>query len=112
MRELHCGIRHGPAQCAQLTLAPDVVRGSAKQRRSRVHRNSTRHHHEGGLYRMRSRIFATSRTDAFAARFGGGIDIYITARLAFQTVVSYLLPTGDLDGSGCASLVVGAQFGF
>ena len=25
MRELLCGIRDSPAQCAQLTLAPDVV---------------------------------------------------------------------------------------
>lgn len=48
----------------------------------------------------------------FAARFGGGVDFYITEHLALQANASYVLPTGELDGFGYTSMVVGAQFRF
>ena len=38
---------------------------------------------------------------AFAARFGGGFDFYLTDALALQLSSSYVLQTGDLDGVWC-----------
>jgi len=49
---------------------------------------------------------------AFAARFGGGIDFYLTESIALNVNSAYVLPTGDLDGGDYISLVVGAQFRF
>ena len=33
----------------------------------------------------------------FAARFGGGIDFYVTRNIMITTEVAYVLPTGQLD---------------
>jgi opacity protein-like surface antigen len=52
-----------------------------------------------------------SETD-FAARFGGGIDFYVTEALALQLSSSYVLQTGDLDGLDYVSLVAGLQYRF
>jgi len=34
---------------------------------------------------------------AFALRFGGGVDAYVTKNIVLNVEASYLLPTGDLD---------------
>lgn len=49
---------------------------------------------------------------ALAARFGGGIDVYLTGALAFQLASSYVLQTGDLDGFDYVSLIAGLQYRF
>jgi len=49
---------------------------------------------------------------ALAARFGGGIDCYLTDALAFQISSSYVLQTGDLDGFDYVSLIAGLQYRF
>jgi opacity protein-like surface antigen len=49
---------------------------------------------------------------AFGARFGGGLDFYVTEQIALQARASYVLATGDLDGFDYISLVMGAQFRF
>ena len=48
----------------------------------------------------------------FSARFGGGIDFYITDNVALQASSSYVLTTGDLDGADYISLVTGIQYKF
>jgi opacity protein-like surface antigen len=48
----------------------------------------------------------------FAARFGGGIDIYLTESFALEVKTSYVLTTGDLDGSDYVDLTFGGQFRF
>ena len=47
---------------------------------------------------------------AFIARFGGGLDLYLTEHLAFQVSSSYVLPTGRLDDTAYVSLVFGLQY--
>jgi opacity protein-like surface antigen len=49
---------------------------------------------------------------AFAARFGGGFDFYVTESLAFQISSSYVLQTGDLDGLDYVSMTAGLQYRF
>lgn len=49
---------------------------------------------------------------AFAARFGGGFDFYLTDALALQLASSYVLQTGDLDGFDYMSLIAGLQYRF
>jgi opacity protein-like surface antigen len=60
--------------------------------------------------------FEIGRTDisdtAFAARFGGGVDFYVTEALALQVSSSYVLQTGDLDGLDYVSLIAGLQYRF
>jgi opacity protein-like surface antigen len=53
----------------------------------------------------------SSDTD-FAARFGGGIDFYVTEALALQISSSYVLQTGDLNGFDYVSLIAGLQYRF
>jgi opacity protein-like surface antigen len=48
----------------------------------------------------------------FSARFGGGIDFYLTDNIALQASSSYVLSTGDLDGTDYISLVAGLQYKF
>jgi opacity protein-like surface antigen len=48
----------------------------------------------------------------FSARFGGGIDFYVTDNVALQVSSSYVLTTGDIDGSDYISLVAGVQYKF
>ena len=49
---------------------------------------------------------------ALAARFGGGLDFYLTDALALQVSSSYVLQTGDLDGFDYVSLIAGLQYRF
>ena len=37
------------------------------------------------------------RGGGFAARFGGGIDFYVTRNIMVTAEVAYVLPTGQLD---------------
>lgn len=48
----------------------------------------------------------------FAARFGGGIDCYLTESISLGVNAAYILPTGDLDGADYISVVAGAQYRF
>lgn len=48
----------------------------------------------------------------FSARFGGGIDFYVTDNVALQLSSSYVLTTGSIDGSDYISLVAGVQYKF
>jgi len=48
----------------------------------------------------------------FSARFGGGIDFWVTDNVALQASSSYVLTTGDLDGTDYISLVAGIQYKF
>lgn len=48
----------------------------------------------------------------FSARFGGGIDFYVTDNVALQLSSSYVLTTGSIDGADYISLVAGVQYKF
>ena len=48
----------------------------------------------------------------FAARFGGGFDLYLNESWAFQVNSSYVLQTGSLDGVDYISLLTGLQYRF
>ena len=52
-----------------------------------------------------------SETD-FAARFGGGLDFYITENVVFSAGVDYLLPTGDVEDVDYVSFGGGVQYRF
>ncbi len=56
--------------------------------------------------------FGTTDESDFIARFGGGIDLYVTENVAFQVSSSYVLTTGDLDDLDYVSLVAGVQYRF
>ena len=60
-------------------------------------------------------ILSAPRSDHetdFAARFGGGIDVYLTESFALQLKSSYMLTTGDLDGGDYVDLTFGGQIRF
>ena len=48
----------------------------------------------------------------FAARFGGGVDLYVTEHFVLNTEVRYVLPTGDVEGLDMISLGWGLQYRF
>ena len=48
----------------------------------------------------------------FVARFGGGLDFYLTESLALTLDASYVLPTGDLADFDYVSLGWGLQYRF
>lgn len=56
--------------------------------------------------------FGDTDETGFAARFGGGFDLYVTDNLALQASSSYVLPTGDLKDFSYVSLVFGIQYRF
>ena len=49
---------------------------------------------------------------AFALRFGGGIDAYVTRSIVLNVEASYLLPTGDLDDFPLVPLSGSIQYRF
>ncbi len=49
---------------------------------------------------------------AFAARFGGGLDLYLNRNLAILMEGNYVLPTGALDGLDHVLWAVGLQYRF
>jgi len=53
----------------------------------------------------------SSETD-LAARFGAGIDVYLTEGFALEVKASYVLSTRDLDGSDYIDLTFGGQIRF
>ena len=57
--------------------------------------------------------FGADSDDAdFSARLGGGLDVYLTERIALQVASSYLLTTGDVDDVSHVDLVFGVQILF
>ncbi|MBW1685897.1 MAG: hypothetical protein JRS35_12650, partial [Deltaproteobacteria bacterium] len=48
----------------------------------------------------------------FAARFGGGVDLYVTEHFVLNTEIRYVLPTGDVEGLDMISLGWGLQYRF
>jgi len=50
--------------------------------------------------------------DSFAARFGGGVEVYFTPRIVGTLDTSYVLPTGDADGLDQVSVSLGLQYRF
>ena len=50
--------------------------------------------------------------EGFAARFGGGVDIYFSSNIVFVLEGGYVLPTGDVDGLDYASFAFGLQYRF
>jgi opacity protein-like surface antigen len=66
-----------------------------------------------GLGGMGVRVEGGGGSDAeggFAARFGGGVDIYITENFLAAIDASYMLPTGNADGADFVS--IGWGFGY
>jgi len=57
-------------------------------------------------------LFLSAKGEDFAARFGGGVDIYITPNIAAVIDGGYVLPTGDVDGLDYVSFSVGFQYRF
>jgi opacity protein-like surface antigen len=55
--------------------------------------------------------FNESATE-FAARFGAGVDVYLTENVVLYAGANYLLPTGDLDEVDYVSFGGGLQFRF
>ena len=57
---------------------------------------------------------AFSSASGFSARFGGGVDFYLSERFDFalQMSTSYVVTTGDIDGLDYVSLIFGAQYLF
>jgi hypothetical protein len=49
---------------------------------------------------------------AFAARFGGGVDIYLHRNFVIPLDAGYVLPTGDADGLDLVSFSFGFQYRF
>ena len=47
-----------------------------------------------------------------AARFGGGLDVYITEKILVNAEGSYLMPTGKLDGMDYYAFNIGLQYRF
>ena len=56
--------------------------------------------------------FTSIGATGFAARFGGGLDYYLTEKLSLDINAAYILQTGSLSGSDYTSLVIGAQYRF
>jgi hypothetical protein len=54
----------------------------------------------------------TDHETELAARFGGGIDVYLTESFALQLKSSYMLTTRDLDGLDYVDLTFGGQIRF
>jgi len=50
--------------------------------------------------------------DAFLARFGGGVDVYLTSNFVAVLEGDYMLPTGKLNGLNSGSWSVGLEYRF
>jgi len=70
----------------------------------------------GGLMHLNARdkvnLGTTSSGDAFVARFGGGVDLYLNPHVLFVVEGGYLLPTGKLDRMKGALWSVGLNYRF
>jgi hypothetical protein len=54
--------------------------------------------------------FSDSDELDFSARFGGGIDVYVSDHIALQAASSYVLATGDLAGVNYVSVGLGLHY--
>ncbi len=61
---------------------------------------------------FRHRISESDRFTGFAARFGGGIDIYATENFVVAFVVDYVFPAGDVKDLDYVSVGWGFQYRF
>lgn len=52
------------------------------------------------------------RDDGFAAQFGVGTDFYVTDHLGLMTELTYVLPTGDIEGYDNVALLFGFMLRF
>jgi opacity protein-like surface antigen len=52
------------------------------------------------------------RFTGFAARFGGGVDLYVTEHIVLNTEVRYVLPTGSAESFDMISFGWGLQYRF
>jgi len=57
-------------------------------------------------------VFGDPKQEGFAARFGGGVDVYATENFVVSVGADYVLPTGDLDGLDYVALQWGFQYRF
>ncbi len=57
-------------------------------------------------------LFFSVTNEDFAARFGGGIDIYASEKFVVSLDTSYVLPTGDLEDLDYVSIAWGFQYRF
>ena len=55
---------------------------------------------------------AEERFTGFAARFGGGVDLYITEHIVVNAEIRYVLPTGDVKDLDMISLGWALQYRF
>ena len=55
---------------------------------------------------------AREKGNAFAARFGGGMDVYLNRNFVVALDTGYVLPTGDADGLDHVSFSLGLQYRF
>jgi opacity protein-like surface antigen len=55
---------------------------------------------------------ASQRQEGFAARFGGGLDVYVTKNLLVTTGVDYLRPWGDVEDLDFLSIGGGVEYRF
>jgi opacity protein-like surface antigen len=55
---------------------------------------------------------ASDRTIKLAMRFGGGLDFYITENVLANAEISYLMPTGKLEGLDYYTFGLGLQYRF
>jgi opacity protein-like surface antigen len=53
-----------------------------------------------------------AKGEGFAARFGGGVDVYLNRNFLLALDTSYVLPTGDVDGLDHVSFSLGLQYRF
>ena len=52
------------------------------------------------------------RAAGFAARFGGGADLYVTEHIVLNAEIRYVLPTGVVEGLDLISFGWGLQYRF
>lgn len=58
-------------------------------------------------------VTAFQRTDTdFAARFGGGVEFYVTENIGLSVDSSYVIPTGDVEDLDYVSVGAGVFFRF
>ncbi len=53
-----------------------------------------------------------AKGEGFAARFGGGVDVYLNRNFLLALDAGYVLPTGDVDGLDYVSFSLGLQYRF
>jgi opacity protein-like surface antigen len=57
-------------------------------------------------------IESSEKDEGFAARFGGGVDVYLNRNFVIALDADYVLTTGDADGLDHVSFSAGLQYRF